>query len=119
MGFHHEGCGFQRERHASLASRVRESRALIQTRTGLLQQFWLRFVSQTSHNNNPSRAILSRGRTNARATLMRGIRLLLWLGIALLGALALATIALHRGEQINALWLVTAALCTYALGYRF
>src|SRR5206468_8807843 len=26
---------------------------------------------------------------------------------------------LHRGEQINALWLVAAAICTYALGYRF
>ena len=50
---------------------------------------------------------------------MRGIRLLLWVGIALLGALAFATIALHRGEQISALWLVTAAVCTYALGYRF
>src|SRR5690349_24567953 len=50
---------------------------------------------------------------------MRGIRLLLWAGIALFGALAFATIALHRGEQINALWLVTAALCTYAVGYRF
>src|SRR5450631_3680303 len=47
------------------------------------------------------------------------MRTLLWTGIALLGALALATIALHRGEQINALWLVTAAVCTYAVGYRF
>src|SRR6266700_3177585 len=59
---------------------------------------------QTSHNT---------------PTLMRGIRLLLWVGTALLGALAFATIALHRGEQINALWLVAAALCTYAVGYRF
>ena len=48
-----------------------------------------------------------------------GLRLLLWIAIALLGALAVATIALHRGEQINALWLVTAAVCTYAVGYRF
>ena len=46
------------------------------------------------------------------------LRFLLWAFIALLGGLALGTIALHRGEQINALWLVTAALCTYALGYR-
>src|SRR5712672_3214127 len=46
-------------------------------------------------------------------------RPLLWTAAAALGALALATIALHRGEQINALWLVTAAVCTYALGYRF
>src|SRR5437763_6120054 len=43
----------------------------------------------------------------------------IWIAIAALGALALATIALHRGEQINALWLVAAAVCTYALGYRF
>src|SRR3954463_7085799 len=47
------------------------------------------------------------------------LRFVLWTCVALLGALALATIALHRGEQINALWLVTAAVCTYALGYRF
>src|SRR5881227_2628410 len=47
------------------------------------------------------------------------IRFIVWIFVALLGALALATIALHRGEQINALWLVTAAVCTYALGYRF
>jgi carbon starvation protein len=46
-------------------------------------------------------------------------RPLLWTATAALGALALATIALHRGEQINALWLVAAAVCTYALGYRF
>jgi carbon starvation protein len=43
----------------------------------------------------------------------------LWTFIALLGTVALGTIALHRGEEINALWLVTAAVCTYALGYRF
>ena len=47
------------------------------------------------------------------------MKTLLWIAIALLGALAIATIALHRGEQINALWLVTAAVCTYAVGYRF
>lgn len=44
---------------------------------------------------------------------------LIWLVVAILGALALATIALRRHESINALWLVVAALCSYALGYRF
>src|SRR5579864_2826987 len=44
---------------------------------------------------------------------------LLWIAIAISGALALATIALHRGESISAMWLVLAALCSYALGYRF
>ena len=47
------------------------------------------------------------------------LRILIWLAVAVLGALALATVALHRGEQINAMWLVVAAICTYALGYRF
>src|SRR5438067_10481377 len=50
---------------------------------------------------------------------MRILRILIWLTVAALGALALATIALRRGESINAMWLVVAALCTYALGYRF
>src|ERR1700678_272792 len=44
---------------------------------------------------------------------------LLWGAVAILGALALGTIALHRGEPINALWLVTAAVCCYSLGYCF
>src|SRR3954467_4877621 len=46
-------------------------------------------------------------------------RILIWLVVAALGALALATLALHRGEAISAMWLVVAALCSYALGYRF
>jgi len=47
------------------------------------------------------------------------LRALLWIAVSLLGAVALATIALHRGEQINAMWLVVAAVSTYAVGYRF
>ena len=47
------------------------------------------------------------------------MRAFLWIAISLLGAFALATIALHRGEQINALWLVVAAVATYASDYRF
>lgn len=35
------------------------------------------------------------------------------------GAVALGGIALHRQEPINALWIVTAAVCIYLLGYRF
>jgi carbon starvation protein len=46
-------------------------------------------------------------------------RSLIWTGVAAFGALAVATIALRRGEAINAMWLVTAAVCAYALGYRF
>ncbi|MGC4028042.1 MAG: carbon starvation CstA family protein [Steroidobacteraceae bacterium] len=39
--------------------------------------------------------------------------------VALAGAFALGGIALHRDEPINSLWLVTAAICIYFLGYRF
>jgi len=47
------------------------------------------------------------------------LRLLVWTAVVILGVLAVATIALRRGEQINAMWLVVAALSTYAIGYRF
>ncbi len=43
----------------------------------------------------------------------------LWILIAALGAAAVGGIALNRGESINALWFVTAALCIYAIAYRF
>jgi carbon starvation protein len=49
-----------------------------------------------------------------------GIRgLILWLAVALLGAAALGGIALNQGESVNSIWFVTAAVCVYALGYRF
>src|SRR6202142_4347873 len=51
--------------------------------------------------------------------MVQTIRVLFWIAVSLLGALSLGTIALHRSEQINALWLVAAAVCTYAVGYRF
>src|SRR2546423_14129580 len=50
---------------------------------------------------------------------MRIVRIFVWLAVGVLGALALSTIALHRGEEISAMWLVVAAVCSYALGYRF
>ena len=39
--------------------------------------------------------------------------------LAVVGAFALGGIALHRDEPINAMWLVTASVCLYVLGYRF
>jgi carbon starvation protein len=42
-----------------------------------------------------------------------------WLLVAILGAAAVGGIALHRGESINSLWFIAAALCVYALAYRF
>ncbi|MEP6618593.1 MAG: carbon starvation CstA family protein [bacterium] len=42
-----------------------------------------------------------------------------WLAVALAGAGALAWIALSRGERVSAAWLLVAAVCTYAVAYRF
>ena len=42
-----------------------------------------------------------------------------WLLISVLGASAVGGIALNRGEPINALGFVTAAVCVYAIAYRF
>lgn len=39
-------------------------------------------------------------------------------GLAVIGAGAVGGIALHRGETINTLWFITAAVCIYVLGYR-
>ena len=47
------------------------------------------------------------------------LRAVMWIFVALLGAAAVGVIALHRGESINALWLVTAGLCAFAISYRF
>jgi carbon starvation protein len=44
---------------------------------------------------------------------------ILWLLVSAVGATAWGVIALRRGETINAAWLVIAAVCTYAVAYRF
>ena len=44
---------------------------------------------------------------------------LVWGAIGALGAAAFGVLALSRGESINAAWLLIAALCSYAIGYRF
>ncbi|SCK55975.1 carbon starvation protein [Variovorax sp. HW608] len=46
-------------------------------------------------------------------------RHLVWLVVAIVGAFALGTVALSRGESINALWIVVAAICTYLIAYRY
>jgi carbon starvation protein len=45
--------------------------------------------------------------------------ILIWTGVSILGAVAWGIIALARGEHISATWLIIAALCSYAIAYRF
>jgi carbon starvation protein len=47
------------------------------------------------------------------------VSLVVWLGVALLGAGAFGVLALARGETISAAWLVVAAVCSYLVAYRF
>lgn len=46
-------------------------------------------------------------------------KIALWIGIALLGGLGWTMLAIVRGETVNAIWFVFAAVCTYLIGYRF
>jgi len=50
---------------------------------------------------------------------MRSLKITFWILVAIVGAVALGMIAAVRGEPLNAVWLVAAAACIYALGYRF
>jgi carbon starvation protein len=47
------------------------------------------------------------------------LKKLLWIAVTLLGLGSIAILAMSRGEQINALWIVVAGLCAFAISYRF
>ena len=42
-----------------------------------------------------------------------------WAALSVFGAASLAFVALKRGESINAVWIVAAAVCVYLIAYRF
>src|SRR5215207_4997787 len=43
----------------------------------------------------------------------------LWVVVALVGAVGWAVLALSRGENVNAVWMIAAALGSYAIAYRY
>ncbi len=47
------------------------------------------------------------------------LRILGWSAVAILGAVSIAVLTVSRGEHVNALWMVVAAICVFAIGYRF
>src|SRR6059058_4283357 len=69
-------------------------------------------------SNLCSKLNIGKARRNLSAMKRLG-SVLAWGGISALGAAAFGVLALSRGETVNAAWLLTAALCTYAVGYRF
>jgi len=60
----------------------------------------------------PPVAIIDRSPITTRHKIVFGV-------IAVLGAIAWAIIAFFRGETVNAVWFVIAAICTYVIGFRF
>jgi carbon starvation protein len=44
---------------------------------------------------------------------------LLWIAVSLLGLGAISVLALSRGEQVNALWIIVAGMCALCISYRF
>ncbi|QTG82260.1 carbon starvation CstA family protein [Arthrobacter crystallopoietes] len=47
------------------------------------------------------------------------LKIAIWIAIALLGGVAWTMLAFVRGETVNAIWFVFAAVCTYLIFYRF
>jgi carbon starvation protein len=47
------------------------------------------------------------------------LKIAIWVAVALLGGLSWVMLAVVRGETVNAIWFVFAAVCTYFIGYRF
>ena len=47
------------------------------------------------------------------------LRVFIWIAVSLLGVAAVAITAFQRSEPVNALWLVIAGVCTFAVAYRF
>lgn len=60
----------------------------------------------------PPVAVVDRSPITAKHRIIFGL-------VAVLGAVAWAIIAFFRGETINAVWFVIAAICTYVIGFRF
>ncbi len=50
---------------------------------------------------------------------MRGMKAVLWIAVSILGSMALGMVAFSRGEGLSSAWFLIAAVCIYALGYRF
>ena len=59
------------------------------------------------------------GKRHRNLRRVRPLAIVGWALVSLLGAAAFGVLALARGETISAAWLLTAAVCTYVVGYRF
>ena len=44
---------------------------------------------------------------------------IIWVLVAIIGAISFGILAVSRGEHVNAIWMVLAAVCVYSIAYRF
>jgi carbon starvation protein len=65
----------------------------------------------------PSDGRSSSGPTTGRPRSLKSV--LIWTAVAAVGAVCWTVLALARGETVSALWILFAALCSYAIAYRF
>ncbi|MBK8447288.1 MAG: carbon starvation protein A [Micropruina sp.] len=76
-----------------------------------------------SYSDDESAQIIRNPRGTPVALRPRGkwtpLKVALWVVVSLLGAWAWTMLAIVRGEQVNTIWFVIAAVCTYMIGYRF
>ena len=55
----------------------------------------------------------------SRLTLPRWLRILIWSCVVALGTGSIALLAWSRNEPVSALWIVVAAVCVFAVAWRF
>src|SRR5215213_11748080 len=74
-------------------------------------------MSGTITTENPGGGSSSAGPATDSGRSMKSV--LIWAAVAVVGAVCWTVLALVRGETVSALWILFAALCSYAIGYRF
>jgi Carbon starvation protein, predicted membrane protein len=63
--------------------------------------------------------VIVRERDDRQRSRLSPRQIIIWTAVALVGAVAWSVLALARGERISAIWIVAAALGSYAIAYRF
>ncbi|MEX3610547.1 carbon starvation CstA family protein [Rothia sp. LK2588] len=77
-----------------------------------------RLPSEDSHPDRPA-AYVDPATLDAEHKKWTPKKIAIWIAIALLGGFSWVMVALVRGETVNGIWFVFAAVCSYLIGYRF
>src|SRR3569623_583382 len=112
-----DGGGDLHRHHPRGGKAIRKDRRRIRSGVAHTTDAWARLVGTSDIR---IRSLDRRTHSHASSPRMRRpLTILLWVSVSALGAAALGRLALSRGETISAGWLLAAALCCYAIGYRF